>query len=62
MALLRLECVFIPFLIPSRHLMVLKDLVRRLKLLWCGLLQQEPQTSGLISGYVIDFCGGESLP
>ncbi|GAB5581217.1 DNA polymerase subunit gamma-2 [Prionailurus iriomotensis] len=32
---------------------------RRLRLHWFGLLQQELQASGLISGYVIDSCGGE---
>lgn len=61
MALLRLECVFTLCLILSRPLMVLKESVKRLKLLWYGLLQQELQASGLISGYVIDSYGGESL-
>ncbi|KAB0402604.1 hypothetical protein E2I00_009644, partial [Balaenoptera physalus] len=38
----------------------LNKLVKRLKLHWYGLLQQELRASGLISGYVIDSCGGES--
>lgn len=39
--------------------LIAKESVKRLKLHWCGLLHQELQASGLISGYVIDSCGGE---
>ncbi|TKC47141.1 hypothetical protein EI555_009124 [Monodon monoceros] len=40
--------------------LISKESVKRLKLHWYGLLQQELRASGLISGYVIDSCGGES--
>ncbi|OWK14489.1 POLG2 [Cervus elaphus hippelaphus] len=41
--------------------LISKESVKRLKLLWYGLLQQELQASGLISGYVIDSYGGERI-
>lgn len=65
MVSLRSECVSTQFWTLSRYLTALKvhtELLRRLKLLWCGLLLRRLQTSGLISGCVIGFCGGGSLP